>query len=287
MIYVFLNPLSNNKKGSRAESELKKIFDPAQLKFMDITTINNPCDYLKNLNSDDEIIIAGGDGTLTRFANDIYDLKLQNKIYLYPCGSGNDFRNDVQDFIDKEKNLIPLNQFIQSLPEVYVNGIQRRFINGIGFGIDGFCCDEGDRVREKSDKRVNYTIIALKGLLYKYHTCNATITVDGVAKSYQKVWLAPSMLGRFYGGGMMITPKQNRLNEEKLLTSAVAYNASKFKIICVFPKIFKGNHISHNEILDFRTGHEISVEFDRPQALQIDGETIQNVTSYVVKFNKE
>ena len=30
-------------------------------------------------------------------------------------------------------------------------------------------------------------------------------------------------------------------------------------------------------------GHEITVEFDRPCALQIDGETVLGVTSYTVK----
>ncbi len=37
---------------------------------------------------------------------------------------------------------------------------------------------------------------------------------------------------------------------------------------------------------DIRTGHEITVEFDRPTALQIDGETITNVTTYTVKAKR-
>lgn len=284
MIYVLFNPLSNNKKGSCAEADITKIFYNKQLVFIDITSINNVLEVVEKLASNDELIVAGGDGTLTRFADDVYDLKLKQKIYLYPCGSGNDFYNDIKDSCTLVNKLIPLNQFIESLPEVFVNGIHRRFINGIGFGIDGFCCEEGDKIREKSDRKVNYTTIALKGLLYKYHPCNAKIIVDGVSKFYRKVWLAPTMLGRFYGGGMMITPFQKRLNKEKTLTSAVAFNASKFKVLSVFPKIFTGKHTSHTEILDFRTGHEITVEFDRPQALQIDGETIRNVTTYTVKY---
>ena len=66
-----------------------------------------------------------------------------------------------------------LNPFLANLPEVTVQGKTRRFINGIGFGIDGYCCEEGDLQREKSDKRVNYTAIALKGLLYDFHPTTA------------------------------------------------------------------------------------------------------------------
>lgn len=285
MIYVFFNPLSNNKKGTYAEVEIRKMFNNEELEFVDITTVKNAADELKKLAPEDEVIISGGDGTLTRFADDIYNLDHQHNLYLFPCGSGNDFYNDIKETCEKKNKLIPLNKYLESLPEVNVNGIKRHFLNGIGCGIDGYACEEGDRVRAKSDKKVNYTIIALKGLIYAYKPCNATITVDGVTKTYRKVWLAPTMIGRFYGGGMMITPMQDRLNKEKLVTSAVCHSATSLKILTVFPKIYKGNHVKHTEILDFRQGHEVKVELDRPTALQIDGETIRNVTSYSVKYN--
>ena len=54
------------------------------------------------------------------------------------------------------------------------------FINGIGYGIEGYCCEEGDKIRATSDKPVNYTAIAIKGLLYKFKPRNATVTVDDV-----------------------------------------------------------------------------------------------------------
>ena len=39
------------------------------------------------------------------------------------------------------------------------------------------------------------------------------ITVDGETFEYDNVWLAPSMKGKFYGGGMMIAPSQDRKNK--------------------------------------------------------------------------
>ena len=285
MIYVFLNRLSNNGKGEEAKPEIEKIFEGNELKFIDITDITNAADSCKMLNPDDKIIIAGGDGTLSRFVNDIYDLHLTNPIYFYTCGSGNDFLNDVRERCQIENNLIPLNDFIKSLPTVTVNGKTSRFINGIGYGIDGYCCEEGDRIRENTNKKVDYTAIAIKGLLGKFKPRNATVTVDGETIHYHKVWLAPTMIGRFFGGGMMITPLQDRLNEEHVVSSCVVHDSSKLKTLIVFPKIFKGKHITHTDIYEVKLGHEIRVEFDKPCALQVDGETYLNVKYYTVSYH--
>ena len=55
----------------------------------------------------------------------------------------------------------------------------------------------------------------------------------------------------------------------------------------VFPSIFKGEHISHKDMVDVMSGHEITVEFDKPTPLQIDGETILGVTKYTVTSKVE
>ncbi len=285
MIYVFLNKLSNNGKGGDAQPELEKIFEGNELKFIDITEISNAADSCRMLEPNDKVIIAGGDGTLSRFVNDIYDLHLTQQVYFYTCGSGNDFLNDVRERCEIQNNLIPMNEFIKSLPLVTVNGKTSRFINGIGYGIDGYCCEEGDRVRENSNKKVDYTAIAIKGLLGKFKPRNATVTVDGVTTEYKKVWLAPTMIGRFFGGGMMITPKQDRLNAEHVVSSVVVHDSGKLKTLIIFPKIFKGTHITHTDIYEVKLGHEIRVEFDKPCALQVDGETYLNVKYYTVSYH--
>lgn len=285
MIYVFLNGLSNNGKGVEAKARLEKIYQGQELKFLDVVEIKNAADTCKALSSDDKIIIAGGDGTLSRFVNDIYELKLENEIYFYTNGTGNDFLNDVKEKCEIKDNLIPMNDFLKSLPIVTVNGEKHYFINGIGYGIDGYCCEEGDKLRAKSDKPVNYAGIAIKGMLGKFKPCGGTVTVDGVSTRYKKIWLAPTMIGRFFGGGMMITPDQDRLNKEHLVSNCVFHDSGMLKTLMVFPSIFKGEHVSHKDIIEIKTGHEVKVEFDKPCALQIDGETYIGVTSYSVSYN--
>jgi diacylglycerol kinase family enzyme len=286
MIHILLNPLSNNGKGKEAEGELKELFKDKELDFLDVTTVSSVAETCKGFAADDTIVVAGGDGTLTHFVNDVYELKLPQKIFLYFCGTGNDFMFDVKDKVTIENKLIPINDFIVSLPKVYVNGMTKYFINGIGFGIEGYCCEEGDKIRATSDKPVNYTAIAIKGLLYKFKPRNATVTVDGVEKKYKKVWLAPAMMGRYIGGGMIMAPGQDRLNPEKTLTNVIWSNTGKLSTLMKFPSIFKGEHVKYTKNIDVRTGHEIKVEFDKPCALQIDGETVLNVTTYTAVYGK-
>ena len=169
---------------------------------------------------------------------------------------------------------------------VTVNGKTSYFINGIGYGIDGYCCEEGDKLKEKSDKPVDYTAIAIKGLLFHFKPRNAKVTVDGVTKEYKKVWIAPTMKGRFYGGGMMVAPEQDRFDPEGMVSFAPLYNSGALHTLMIFPSIFKGEHVKHTKQVEVLRGHEITVEFDRPTALQIDGETVLGVTSYTVKTGK-
>ena len=222
--------------------------------------------------------MCGGDGTLNHFINDTDGLKYTIPLYYYPTGSGNDFWNDIGK--KPGDNPVRIEQYLKDLPFVEVNGMKRRFINGIGYGIDGYCCEVGDQQRAAGNKKIDYTGIAIKGLLFHYKPTNADIEVDGQHFSYKKVWLAPSMNGRYYGGGMIATPEQDRLSKSRLLSLLIFHGSNKIATLAIFPSIFKGKHVDHKKNVEVKTGHRIKVTFDRPVALQIDGETVLNVTTY-------
>lgn len=111
---------------------------------------------------------------------------------------------------------------------------------------------------------------------------NMVLPGSGNGKSLGKVWLAPTMNGRFYGGGMMPTPGQDRLDESRQVSALVMFGSGKLKTLAVFPSIFRGEHIRHTDMVQVLTGHDITVKFDRPTPIQIDGETISGVTEYHV-----
>lgn len=280
MYYVICNPLSANKRGAILSQSLVSKLPDEHLKFVDVRDVADYGALWSTIDPErDTVIVSGGDGTLNRFINANTECDLPKNLYYFATGSGNDFQHDVSPNAD---DLIPLHSYIRDLPIVTVNGSSYRFINGIGFGIDGYCCEVGDKKKEKSDRPVNYTAIAIRGLLFGFHPANARVTVDGVTSEYRHVWIAPTMKGKYYGGGMKVTPAQDRFDPDGLLSVALMYGTGKLKTLMVFPSIFKGEHIKHTEMVRILRGHEITVEFDRPTALQIDGETVLNVTSYTV-----
>ena len=276
--YVLFNPHSNNEKGKETVEAVKAKL-PADTPFYDVTGINDYTKFFGAIPTDSSVLIIGGDGTLNHFVNNVAKLTLNTDIYYMAAGTGNDFLKDVKD-APNELGFYKINKYLEDLPTVYVNGKESLFLNGIGYGIDGYCCEVGDKLRVESTKPVNYTSIAIKGLLFHYKTTKATITVDGKKHEYRNVWLAPTMNGRFYGGGMIPTPNQDRLAKPKTLSVMVYHCPNKLKALMIFPSIFKGEHVSHKDTVEVLTGKDITVEFDSPRALQIDGETVLGVTKY-------
>lgn len=280
MIYALFNPLAGNQTCEEQSKKLCKIYGNDELKFQSMTDVNYT-EFFSSLGGGDKVIICGGDGTLNRFVNDTRDIDITNDILYFAAGSGNDFLRDI----GKEKGEpFRINQYIKDLPSVTVNGKETLFINAIGFGIDGYCCEVGDEMRKKSNgKPVNYTSIAIKGLLYDFKPTDATVIIDGVEKRYKKVWIAPTMHGRFYGGGMIAAPDQRRDSPDGKFSVVIWHGSNKLKTLMVFPSIFKGEHVKHSECIDIVKADEVTVRFDKPCALQIDGETILNVTEYSAK----
>lgn len=276
--------LYNLRAGHGTTDEQVKVVSElvgGETEYVDITNIEDYSVFFGGIDSSDRLILCGGDGTLNRFVNDTESVEYPCRIFYYPNGTGNDFATDL----GKGRGCEPfdITECLRDLPSVTVNGKAHRFINGVGFGIDGYCCEVGDALKESSDKKVNYTSIAIKGLLFHYKPTNARVTVDGEAYEFKNTWLAPTMNGRFYGGGMMPAPEQIRNSGD--ISVMVYHGKGKLMPLMVFPSLFKGEHVKHTDMVQVLKGKSITVEFDRPVALQIDGETVKNVTSYTANAN--
>ena len=282
-LHILFNPLAGNGKGEELAKNLGEKLS-RDVRYYDVTKITNYAVLLASIPEEEQLVITGGDGTLNRFANDTADITLDRQILYFPMGTGNDFAHDLGQ--DAPEAPFDVTCYLQDLPTVEVKGKTYRFINGVGFGIDGYCCQVGDEQKKIPGKKVNYTAIAIKGLLFFFNARNAKITVDGESFTYKKVWIAPTMHGRFYGGGMMATPDQDRLAPEGKLSLMMFHGAGRLPTLIAFPGIFKGEHVKNKKMVAVHTGHEITVEFDRPTPLQIDGETILDVTAYTARSGK-
>lgn len=282
MKYYFLfNPLAGKGKAQGLFSSQDA--SDEEVICADMTEIEDYKEFFSGVGDDDIIIVCGGDGTLNRFINNIEDLEVKNEILYFPAGSGNDFMNDLDRV--QEGGSFRVNEYIKNLPSVTIKGKDYRFINGVGFGVDGFVCTEGDRLRNKG-KKVNYTTLAVKCLL-KFKPVNATLTVDGVTKKYKKVWMTTAMKGRYFGGGMMLTPDQRRYAEDGKISVLVVHDIGRFKLLTLFPSIFEGKHVKYTNYIEIIKCDSMSVEYDTSCSLQIDGEPMADITGYSVTTEKK
>jgi diacylglycerol kinase family enzyme len=283
MIYrILYNPLAGNHAAGQAESIRLPLRDGDSACSQDITAITDYAAYFASISPEDAVVISGGDGTLNCFINNTEGLTIPNEIYYLPGGTGNDFLRDLNRRADD--GILPLRPYLENLPMVEINGRRCRFLNNVGFGIDGYCCEVGDAQRaarkEGDNTPINYTAIAIKGLLFHYKPTTATVTVDGVTHTFPKAWLAPTMKGRCYGGGMFAAPAQDRLDPDGKLSVMVFHGKGRLRTLMAFPSIFKGEHVKHKSMVTILEGKDIRVTFDSPRAVQIDGETVTGITEY-------
>lgn len=278
---VLFNPNARNGQGLEVAKQLEGLLSAAQVRFSDMTAIGSYAAFLGELPAEERLVVAGGDGTLNRFVNDMAGLELTRDIYYFGAGSGNDFMRDVGR--TREDGPFLLNDYIRRLPEVEVNGRRYKFINGVGVGLDGHACEQVSRQKQERGKNASYAVEAVKGLLGAYHPTKAVVTVDGARQAYDHVWLAPTMLGRYLGGGIKLAPDQDRRDPLGQVSAMVLATPSRLRALRVFPTVFSGGHTAFTDLVTVIKGHRICVEFDQPVAMQVDGEHIPQVRAYTVR----
>lgn len=279
--YILYNPYAKRGQAKFEAECLDVVNHLGNTEVLDITKIYDYQIFFSSLEKNGCVVLCGGDGTLNRFINDTQNIVIRNKIFYLPVGTGNDFYRDITG--NKTGNIIEITPYLKNLPEVKVKDKKYKFLNGVGYGIDGYCCQIGDELRNTNKKKINYTSIAIKGLLFHYKPTNATVYVDGKEYKFEKVWIAPTMYGSHYGGGMIPTPNQKR--DSKRLSIMIFYGSGKFKTLTIFPSIFKGEHINYKKHVEILTGKEIKVIYDEQRPLQIDGETIVDVSEYTATID--
>lgn len=280
MNYILFNPLAANgnkdKNVKLAKESLKNRF--GELEEINLLELDMQ-DFLNKLSRKDNLVLLGGDGTLNHVANALHDVELPCNLYLFKAGTGNDFLRDIEKEVDKD-GLALINKYLKHLPYVLVNDEKIYFVNGVGLGIDGQVCVEVEKRKKSGKRNISYALECIKIALFKYKFPVAKIVIDDKKEmEYKRVWMVASMFGRYFGGGLMIAPNQDR-NDDKL-TMVCVCGCTRIGALLIFNGIFKGAHVKHKKIVKILKCNKVEVTFDRPIAMQIDGEIIENVTRYI------
>lgn len=270
MDLILYNPKSKNTKSNIQTHKLirhyKKKGVPFRLK--SVLKIKDIEAYLEGKDHIDKIILLGGDGTINHLVNTIIDLDIKQDIYLKENGTGNDFLRSLKNY-DKDPQYI--------MESTYDTGFKTYFINGTGMGIDGYVGYL--MLQSKKKGKLAYLINTLKALI-KYIPEELELEVDGEKHRYKKTFLITMNNGKYFGGGMKISPEANIKDE--FLDVIVVHSISKLLILPIFFTIYIGKHTKFKRwVTHFKAKH-VKATYKTPQITQADGENYYDITTMEV-----
>ena len=270
MDVIIYNPLSKNAKSNVYTHKLVKKYKKNGVPFRlrSILKIEDIRLYLEEKIHINNVILLGGDGTINRLVNSIADYDIRQTIYLKSNGSGNDFL----------RSLIHNDEHPQTVMQAtFDNGDQTYFMNGVGLGVDGLVASTVNDLPKKG--KLRYMITTLKALI-SYTPGPATIKANGKTYKYDKVYLVNANNGKYFGGGMKITPNADISSDE--LDVVIVHTVNKFLLLPIFFTIYFGKHTLFKRWVNCFKAKKMQVTYQSPQIAQADGEGVKNVVSMTV-----
>lgn len=292
MYYFIANIHGASGKALLTWKKVKKILIEKKIQFKTLlsTKIGDGSRYAREICSNDDseknIVVVGGDGTINEVLNGITDFS-KVKFGVIPTGSGNDFcrgvgikrglRNTKKVL---EKILSSQGEKLIDLGKVCADGITRYFGISSGIGMDAIVTKKVNESKLKSFLNkiglggTAYILITLKTLAtMKFYKIKA-IFDEAETKSFEKLIFLSGMNLKAEGGGVKMAPKA--LKDDGKLTVCAVNGIPRGLVYFAFPFLIFGLHskLKGFTVKKFST---IEVFSETPLVLHTDGEYVGDV----------
>ena len=272
-LFLILNPAAGKNKGAKAIEKAIPLLQNRGIQF-EVQASESPGHAIQlaqefEPSKYDGIVAVGGDGTLFEVLNGLlkkhgtFDLPIGQ----IPVGTGNSFIKDldihsIEDAVEKiiagKTRKIDVGFFKYPEGENY-------FINLLG---TGFVANVAHRAgKYKALGPLSYVLGVFEEVV-QLKPVPLEMTIDG--KVYQRDYIFTEICNSTKTGGNMIMAPGAKI-DDGLLDIILLNNISKFNLLKVFPKIFKGTHIQDSHAETFQ-GEHIKIVTETPQRLTPDGE---------------
>ena len=245
MYLLLANPTSGGGQGRSVTSVIIRELETLNLTFSDISGTSYESAIL-NLRSalmgktPKAVIVVGGDGMVHLAIQELAGTNVP--LILIPAGTGNDFARTMN--LDLDSPVASLNYALTHQPTSVdlgrVNG--RYFAEILSTGFDSMVNERANRMRVRS--KIKYDLAMFLELPI-FKPIEYEISVDET-RIVTKAMLIAVANGISYGGGMKICPNSDI--RDGLFDLMVLEPVSKFEFLKVFPKVFKGKHITHPKV---------------------------------------
>lgn len=249
-----INPTSGAGKGASVGKYVADFLSARGIEFLIITgnsateLSNNLAIFIADFPDCLGVIAVGGDG-LTHVVLQ-RTTPAQIPLAVIPAGTGNDF---VRSLGWSLEHLDPYLERIVSTPAA---SIDLGLVNGEWFGailstgFDSIVNEKANTMRwPKGPMKYNAAIAIEIGRFKPRHY---EITLDDRTLTTEAMLIAVAN-GRSYGGGMLVCPAAE--NNDGLFDVMVLHPISKLEFLRVFPRVFKGTHVTHPDVEIIRSKH--------------------------------
>lgn len=276
MWLLVANESAGKGKALQLASQFIDLLSQANLKF----TLINEKSYEKTVeklkaelstNSYNKVIAVGGDGLVNLCLQHLAQSGLT--LGVIPAGTGNDFARAVgvnKMSISEIFNLYARTDPVKiDLGHVKSSTTDKWFVQVLSTGFDAEVNSRANRMKWPRGKS-KYTIATVRTLA-RFRPLLYKVDID-TRKFDQSAMLFTIANGETYGGGMRICPGAS--NSDGIFEILLVRPVSRFVLLTIFPKVFKGNHIPHRKIDTYQAR---VVTISAPTSSYADGEYVAHL----------
>jgi diacylglycerol kinase (ATP) len=203
--------------------------------------------HLKNPEVEN-VIAIGGDGLVHLCIQNLANS--DRGFAVVPAGTANDFarctgihRLDVAKIFDLIINTTP-----KAIDLGCIKSLEKTewFVQVLSTGFDSNVNQLANRIGLVRG-RIKYTIAMLL-VIAKFKPINYSLEIDGKILDVQSMLLSVANGGN-YGGGMKICPTAD--NTDCKLNLISIDPVSRFTLLRIFPKVFRGTHVNHPKVKSY------------------------------------
>ncbi len=264
--HILINPVAGGRKCRKLYPAVLRRLDQSGVT-CDVTVSQYP-GQIPDLASElavrgcETVVVCGGDGTVNEVINGIAGT--DTALGIVPLGTANDFATNMGIKDINSACAIIKQRRTQKIDLVRVN--HDRFFAGtacLGF--------DAEVAAFAKSRRLNPFLMHVLGGFFKffsYKPKTVELRFDG-QKCFGDIFLVAFSNIRSYAKGMLITPQA--IFDDACLDICVVKRMPKWKVLSIFPSVYKGTHVNHREVTVYRAD-AVFVQSLHPMDLYADGD---------------
>jgi diacylglycerol kinase (ATP) len=259
---LVINPTAGKNTGARIGREAASLLAAAGHEVVDLSAMDGAHALARGRaaileKSVDVVVVAGGDGMVHLGVNLVAGTEVP--LGIIAAGTGNDNARElglpVRDAVKAVERITRgATRRIDAIRLVTAQGEARWFVGVLAAGFDAVVNERANGWRwPKGQMRYNLAIARELGV---FRPIPYVVEIDGT-RHETKAMLVAVANGPAYGGGMRVLPDASY--DDGMLDVLILHEVSIPTLLRVFPKVFKGEHVSHPAVEILR-GRRVRLE---------------------------